>query len=316
MIFHSAHIEVCTPQHWKPPSQTPRITVITTLASCHEGSGFETVSKRILGSEKAKCSSTCVASSGYLLEIKNTVSENPFILVPLIFGTLGVGLVRLPAAENINILYVGHFLGCSFTLQLWKHYWSRGFHRSWFPNQVSLKHTAQGMASCCPRYCNSSGEWQTGISKSIVLLNLFLLRRGRENLLCDSSTVGSPNPRVTKEAHWRQAREGRFNTQQVSNGHLFLQKTTKKTPNNSSHLQARCPSWIRINSHTENVCSDWKNSQNCSLQIPGEGNLRLPPFPTHCPPYGAALTNPGPSTHTPSQETQHNFPELTANKVL
>lgn len=71
-IFHSALIEVCTAQHWKPPSQTPRITVINTLASCHEGSGFETVPKRILKGEKAKCTPTCAASNGYLLEIKNT----------------------------------------------------------------------------------------------------------------------------------------------------------------------------------------------------------------------------------------------------
>lgn len=116
-----------------------------------------------------------------------------------------------------------------------------GFHRNQSPNKMSLKHTAQGMASCCPRYCNSSGEWQTRISKRVLLLNLFLLRRGRENLLCDSGTVGSSSPRVTKEARRQQAREGRFNTQQVSNRQLFLQKTTPKTPNNPLYLQARCP---------------------------------------------------------------------------
>lgn len=58
--------------HWKPPSQTQGIAVINTLASCHKGSGFEIVPKRILRSEKVKCSSPCVASSGYLLAIKNT----------------------------------------------------------------------------------------------------------------------------------------------------------------------------------------------------------------------------------------------------
>lgn len=105
--------------------------------------------------------------------------------------------------------------------------------------------------------------------------------------------------------------EGRFNTQQVSNRYLILQKTNKKTPNNWAHLQAHCPFWIRINIHKENACSDWKNSQKCSLQTPREGNLRLPPFPTHCPHYGAALTNAAPPP-TPSQET----PEVTANKML
>lgn len=104
--------------------------------------------------------------------------------------------------------------------------------------------------------------------------------------------------------------EGRFNTQQVSNRQLFLQKTNRKTPNNPSYLQAHCPFWIRINSHTENVCSDWENSQKFSLQTPGEGNLRLPPFPTHCPHYGAALRIPSPSTYTLTGDTNATFQRL------
>lgn len=124
---------------------------------------------------------------------------------------------------------------------------------------------------------------------------------------------GEFKPQASQKRHtgnWLVTGGGRFNTQQVSNRQLFLQKTNKKTPNNPPHLQARCPFWIRINIHTENVCSDWKSSQKFSLQTPGEGNLKLPPCPTHCPHYGAALTKPNPSTYTLTGDTNTTLQRL------
>lgn len=105
--------------------------------------------------------------------------------------------------------------------------------------------------------------------------------------------------------------EGRFNTQQVSNRHLFLQKTNKENPNYWAYLQAHCPFWIRINIHTENACSDWKIARNAAYKPLEKGIWGCLRFLHTVLIMEQHWQNPAPPP-TPSQKT----PEVTANKML